>query len=190
MSFSDCFREFHEIGIDEHIRLRRHHPQQDAEAFFGIYSDRDAFGFFGRETYPGDQFTESFVKVLDSRIKGFDRKNDCAWVIEYDGEPIGQIRLYDFQTKNTACTIGYFLKRAYRNRGINTRCVKAVCDFALRDMNPVRIEAYVHVDNIASKRSLEKAGFTLEGRLRKKWLIRNRFCDVNLWALTADREVN
>ena len=39
--------------------------------------------------------------------------------------------------KNTACTIGYFLNRTYWNRVINTRCVKAVCEFALRDMNLV-----------------------------------------------------
>ena len=45
MSFSDCFGEFHEIEVDEHIRLRRHIPERDAEAFFRIYSDRDAFRF-------------------------------------------------------------------------------------------------------------------------------------------------
>ena len=50
MSFSDCFKEFHEIETDEHIRLRRHQPEQEAEEFFQIYSDRDAFRFFGRET--------------------------------------------------------------------------------------------------------------------------------------------
>ncbi len=97
MSFADHFKAFHEIEIDNHIRLRRHQPQQDAEAFFHICSDRDAFRFFGRETYPGDQYTDAFVHVLESRIKGFRRKNEYAWVIEYDGEPIGQIQLYDFQ---------------------------------------------------------------------------------------------
>ena len=53
-------------------------------------------------------------------------------------------------------------------------------------MGLVRIETYVHPDNTASNRSLEKAGFRLEGRLKKKWLIRNEFCDVNLWAFTAE----
>ncbi len=53
-------------------------------------------------------------------------------------------------------------------------------------MNLVRIEAYAHVDNAASNRSLEKAGFRLEGCLKKKWLIRNQFYDVNLLALTAE----
>jgi hypothetical protein len=33
MSFSDRFREFHEIEIDEHLRLCRHIPEKDAEAF-------------------------------------------------------------------------------------------------------------------------------------------------------------
>jgi hypothetical protein len=51
--------------------LRRHQPEQEAEEFFQIYSDRDAFRFFGRETWPGDKYTNAFVKVLDSRIKEF-----------------------------------------------------------------------------------------------------------------------
>ena len=46
-------------------------------------------------------------------------------------------------------------------------------------MNLVCIEAYIHMENAASKRSLEKAGFRLEGCVKKKWLIRNQFCDVN-----------
>ena len=175
-----------EIKIDEHLKLRQHIPQKDARAFFDIYSDQEAFKYFERDTYPGDKYSDDFIKVMESRIKGFARKNDYAWVVEYEGLAIGQIQLYDFQTKNTACTIGYFLKREYWNRGINTRCVKAVCDFAFHEMNLVRIEAYAHVDNIASNRSLEKAGFALEGCLKKKWLIRGEFCDVNLWALTAD----
>lgn len=53
MSFSDCFREFHEIEIDEHIKLRQHHLQQDVEAFFRIYSDRDAFRFLVGKPIPG-----------------------------------------------------------------------------------------------------------------------------------------
>jgi len=53
-------------------------------------------------------------------------------------------------------------------------------------MKLVRIEAYAHVDNIASNRSLEKVGFQKEGCLKKKWLIRGEFCDVNLWAITTE----
>ncbi len=69
------------------------------------------------------------------------------------------------------------------------RVQQEVCDFAFHDLNLVRIETYVHVDNAASNRSMEKAGFWPEGCLQKKWIIGNRFCDVNLWALTAEREV-
>ncbi len=135
MSFSDCFKEFHEIEIDKHLRLHRHHPHQDAETFFRVCGNRDAFRFFDCYTWPGDRFTDACVKVPNSRIKGFDIKNDFTWTVDC-GEPIGKIRLYDFKTKNTACTIGYFLKRECRNRGINTRCVKAVCDFALVNYKP------------------------------------------------------
>ena len=82
MPFSDCFKVFHEIGIDGQIRLRQHIPEKDAEAFFRIHSDRDTFRFFMRDTYPGDQYTDAFVKVLESMIKRFSRRNDYSWVTD------------------------------------------------------------------------------------------------------------
>ena len=76
MSFADCFKEFHEIKIDEQLKLRQHNPQKDARAFFDIYSDKEAFKYFERDTYPGDEYNDGFIKVMESRIKGFNRKND------------------------------------------------------------------------------------------------------------------
>ena len=39
MSFADCFKEFYEIGIDEHVRLCQHYPKQDAERFLRKFGE-------------------------------------------------------------------------------------------------------------------------------------------------------
>lgn len=182
MPFSDNFKEFHEIQLNNELRLRQHVPEKDAQAFFEIYQDIEAFQYFGGYSYPGDTYTEEFTKVLQSRLKSFKAKRDYSWVVDYVGKAIGQIQLYDFQDNNTICTIGYFLSRDYWNQGINTRCIKAVSEFAIRSMKIERIEAYANVENKASNRSLEKAGYTYEGCLRNKSYINKQFHDVNLWS--------
>lgn len=186
MSFSDNFKEFHEITIDDQIRLRQHRPEQDAESFFTIYQDQEAFQHFGGYSYPGETFHSDYKKVLESRIKGFNSKRDYSWVVDYKGKAIGQIQLYDFENNNTLCTIGYFLSREFWNQGINTRCIKAVSEFAIHNMKIERIEAYANVENIASNRSLEKAGYSFEGCLRKKSYINKQFHDVNLWSFIKE----
>jgi len=53
--------------------------------------------------------------------------------------------------------------------------------FELMDLN--RIEALFAPDNIASKKTLEKAGFVYEGTFRKSAFEKGRFCDEAICSL-------
>ena len=44
--------------------------------------------------------------------------------------------------------------------------VSLVSDWALQELDVVRLEAWVDPDNVASQRVLDHAGFVREGRLR------------------------
>jgi [ribosomal protein S5]-alanine N-acetyltransferase len=95
------------------------------------------------------------------------------------------MQLYDFQNLNTMATIGYFIKREYWNRGISSSALKEVCRFAFDRMHIKRLEAYVHVDNIGSYKTLEKVGFLREGLLRKRFAIGNKHEDCYIYSLLA-----
>lgn len=60
--------------------------------------------------------------------------------------------------------------------------MKAVCRFGTETMGLERIEAFVHVDNIGSNRTLQKAGFVKEGTLRKRFEIKGKLCDCNVYS--------
>jgi [ribosomal protein S5]-alanine N-acetyltransferase len=64
--------------------------------------------------------------------------------------------------------IGYWIGRAFWGRGLMTRVVRAFTA-AVFDAHPElrRVYALPFASNPASARVLEKAGFTLEGRLRQ-----------------------
>ena len=64
--------------------------------------------------------------------------------------------------------IGYWINAGMRGKGVGKTAVRVLTNFGFETMGFERIEALVDVDNIASKKLLESAGYTLDGILRKK----------------------
>jgi len=90
------------------------------------------------------------------------------FAIEADGEAVGGIGFDPFDdVERRTAEIGYWLAEPYWGRGIATEALAAVSDYAFRAFDLVRLQARVYEGNEASMRVLEKAGYELEGRLRK-----------------------
>jgi RimJ/RimL family protein N-acetyltransferase len=62
--------------------------------------------------------------------------------------------------------IGIALLPEWRGRGIGWRAQAMLCDYLFSHTPAQRIQAGTHPENIAEQRSLEKAGFQLEGVVR------------------------
>lgn len=62
---------------------------------------------------------------------------------------------------------GYWLAPWARGRGFATRALRLVADWSLH-AGFTRLELFTHLDNSASGRVAERAGFTLEG-VRRAW---------------------
>jgi RimJ/RimL family protein N-acetyltransferase len=62
--------------------------------------------------------------------------------------------------------IGYWLRADARGRGLVTRALVLVSRWALSRNGVARVQLRADVENVASRRAAEKAGFRLEGVLR------------------------
>ena len=71
---------------------------------------------------------------------------------------------------------GYVLARRWWRQGLMTEVLNEVTAWALRQPSVYRIGAVCDVDNLGSARVLEKAGFVLEGLLRR-WLLHPNISD-------------
>ena len=49
-----------------------------------------------------------------------------------------------------------------------------------------RIEAFAHVDNVGSNRTLQKAGFMNEGMLRKRFEVKGELFDCNVYSFVKN----
>ena len=65
--------------------------------------------------------------------------------------------------------VGYWVRKERRGRGIATRALRLASVWAIADLGFARIQLHCDVENVASQRVAEKAGYTREGVLRA-WL--------------------
>ncbi|MEY4903967.1 MAG: hypothetical protein RLZZ292_1782 [Bacteroidota bacterium] len=91
-----------------------------------------------------------------------------VFAIDQDGLAIGAIGLHDVEgdaiySKNKE--LGYWLAEPYWGQGIITEAVQQMVRYGFQHWDINRIFARPFGRNVASKRVLEKAGFTLEARI-------------------------
>lgn len=98
---------------------------------------------------------------------GPDAVGKLYWIIEVDDLPSGQVQLavdFGFRQQLMA-TLGYTVAEAMQGRGIATEAVRQAIRIAFGEggLGLERVEAVAAVENGASRRVLEKAGFQFGG---------------------------
>ena len=83
------------------------------------------------------------------------------------GRLLGSVGLMDIA--DGSAEIGYWTAPAARGQGVAAVAVDAACRWAFGSLPVDRIELCHAVENTASARVAEKAGFVLEGRLRRSY---------------------
>ncbi len=116
-------------------------------------------------------------------MRAADTGSPHNFAIEFDAEAIGGIGLEFFtDVHRMTAEIGYWLGESMWGRGFATLAVKATTEYAFATFELHRLQAMVYQWNPASARVLEKAGYTLEGRLRKYIVKDNRIGDALIYA--------
>lgn len=91
----------------------------------------------------------------------------AAFVILADGAFAGSLGLFNTRLGRQAM-IGYSVRPEFRGRGVATRAVRLVCDWAFA-AGFQRLVAGTAPDNVASQRVLAKAGFVRESIERSRF---------------------
>ena len=103
-------------------------------------------------------------------------------------EAIGGIGLSPNQdVHRLTAELGYWLAEPYWGRGIMTETVTKLTDYALEQFGLMRIYAEPYAPNTASCRVLEKASYSLEGRLRNSVIKDGRILDQFMYARLNNR---
>ncbi|NEM07475.1 GNAT family N-acetyltransferase [Geodermatophilus normandii] len=106
------------------------------------------------------------------------------------GGLLGSVNVHAIDREQGDAEIGYWTVPAARGRGVAPIAVDAAVRWAFASLPVDRIELVHAVENTASGRVAEKAGFTFEGRLRRSYRYGDGVKhDELLWARLADDHV-
>ena len=134
--------------------------------------------FFSDMWFPQMSKTE-----WEKRYDGFTPDTKWFFIEKKDGSRIGTI--FHFLNGNYM-EIGYILAPNERKKGYGSEAIKIIVDYLFLSKQLVRVQAITGVDNFASCRVLEKAGFTKEGIMRKSGFIRGEWKDGFLYSILRE----
>lgn len=126
---------------------------------------------------------EDSRKTVES-FSGNDETQQCCRAIVVNGEAAGCIALFvknDVYCKSAE--IAYWLGEPFWGKGIMSRAIGQLCQIGFEQYDIVRISAEPYAHNIGSRKALEKAGFVLEGIMKKSVYKKGKFFDSCMYAL-------
>jgi RimJ/RimL family protein N-acetyltransferase len=167
----------------ERVRLRWL-DQDDLDALFGVYSDREALRWWNE---PPFATTDDASIYLEQVHRGQRQGDLLQWGIErLDGhELIGTALLAGVDPVQGRAELRVLLKSAFWGHGYGREAATALLTHAFGDLGLRRIEAETPPGNRTSLKALEALGFKREGFLRQRWLVRGKTQDSVLLGLLA-----
>ena len=108
---------------------------------------------------------------------------ETQFAIDVDGEAVGGVGVFlQEDVARRSAEIGYWLGEAHWGHGIMTEVIQRFTAHAFDAYDLLRVYALVFEWNPASCRVLEKAGYTLEARLRRAVLKDGHVLDQFVYA--------
>ena len=135
-----------------------------------------------RDRFPYPYRIEDARNFIERAISEGQEKSHC---IEIDGSAVGSIGItIGEDVYRLTAEMGYWLAEEFWGQGIMSEVVPAFVNYGFEKFSLKRIYATSYSRNPASARVLEKAGFVLEGRLRKNVVKDGKILDSLLYAKT------
>jgi ribosomal-protein-serine acetyltransferase len=102
-----------------------------------------------------------------------------------DGTIVGMAGFHAVNWPHRSGTIGYWLDEGHQGRGLMTRAVRDLVDYAFTEWELHRVEIRAATQNRRSRAIPERLGFREEGVLREAERIGDRYNDLVVYAMLA-----
>jgi RimJ/RimL family protein N-acetyltransferase len=135
-------------------------------------------------TVPADYSDAAGLAFIQRQRDRLTTRQGYPFVIaNRDGDrAIGAIGVWIRNIDRGRAELGYWLGSSARGRGAAAEALAAVSEWALENLEIVRLELFVETWDIASLRTAEKAGFVREGLLRNWEFIGGEWKDLYVYS--------
>jgi [ribosomal protein S5]-alanine N-acetyltransferase len=161
----------------------RSYTLSDAESL-AKYADNRKVWLNLRDGFPHPYSVDNAVDFI-TRATG--AKPETNFAICVDDKAVGGIGfLLHSDVERISAELGYWLGEPFWGKGVTSEAVKAVTLYAVQEHDLKRVYAVPYSGNSSSARVLEKAGYVLEGVMRKSAIKDGKIVDQLLYAYVTD----
>jgi len=170
------------VQITPHIYLNYIKPE-NAEAIFNIIDKQRSYL---KEWLPWVDQTQSventkaYFHLCQEKLSA---NNGFECLINFDGQPVGQIGLHAIDHANKSTSIGYWLSKDFQGKGIVAQSCYALMQHCFDELKLNRIEIVCAVNNYRSNKIPVRLGFRKEGLLKEAEWLGTHFVDQNVYGL-------
>lgn len=147
-----------------HVELRPWTVDDAAALLAALNESPDLVKQFGS----GDLTTLAGCEKFIRRNLAADKAADANFAICADGQVVGNVGLSNIEHTHETGWVYYWTTTAFRGQGLASRALVTVAAWAFDEVGLFRLELGHRVNNPASCRVAEKAGFRAEGVERLK----------------------
>ena len=170
------------LRIDENIELRQLKLTDAKDIFETIDSQRTYLGKWLPFVETTKDLTDSEMYV-NSVINADIERFEYVFTIRYNGQFAGIVGFKDTDKANKKTEIGYWLSEKFQKKGIMTKSVDTLCNFAFKILNINRVQIKCAVGNLPSSNIPKRLNFKLEGVERDGELLSgNIFVDLEIYS--------
>lgn len=156
--------------VDEEITLKLL-SETDAEALFRLTENSRENLSEWLPWLDGTKTEEDSLDFIKNSIKSYEAKKGLNCGIFYKGELTGMAGFNSIDWVNRVGFIGYWLAVEFQGKGIMTRAVHGLTDYAFNELELNRIDIRAAIGNKKSRAIPERLGFKEEGLIRQgEWL--------------------
>ena len=178
------------LNVDKNIVLKQLELTDTPDIFNTIDTQREHLGPWLPfvETTKQLSDTHAFVESVVNSPKD---RMEYTFTIRVNGRMAGLIGFKATDRANKKTEIGYWLSRDFLGRGIMSRSVSTLCDFAFRELEINRIQIKCAIANTPSRNIPQRMGFKLEGLERAGELLTcGVFADLTVYSRLRGDEYN
>lgn len=123
---------------------------------------------------------EDYFKM---KLEGVAKQTDALFFIAVGDKLIGCSDFHFINLVSKQAEIGYWIHSDYKNKGIVTKVVKKLSEYAFQTLKLNRVTIVADVENIASNRVALKNGFTFVGTQKEERVMYDQYRDMNYYYL-------
>lgn len=146
-----------------------------------------------RQWLPWLDFTtilEDTKNYISGCIKSYGENKSLTAVILYDGEMVGIAGYNQINWTNKTAQMGYWLSEDHQGKGIMTKVVKSLTDYAFYELKLNKVEIRAASENKKSRSIPERLGYVNEGCIRQAEWLYDHYVDHIVYGMLAEEWKN